>query len=64
MPDDVEQKNANLDCWMGLAAAIFNSGYKDHDSEFIHGAYKWWHDELEEAVMEYNKYKARTNKML
>ena len=48
-----------MDNWIELAAAIYNSGYKEHDTEFIEGHYKWWHDELKEAVMEYNKIRSQ-----
>ena len=51
----MDNSRAIMDNWIELAAAIYNSGYKEHDTEFIEGHYKWWHDELKDAVMEYNQ---------
>lgn len=56
---DMDKYHVVMDNWMELAAAIYNSGYKEQDTEFTEGHYKWWHDLLEDAVMDYNKMRSQ-----
>lgn len=52
--DDPTFNSATIGCWVALAAAICNTGIKEHDTRFLESD---WYKELTEAVAEWDKIK-------